>query len=93
MDSEGKPTDPIGPTRTQHENKVKAFHNFLTALRSGTFTGVQCVHIAALQNLLEQEYAQAVKDYEGACIAHPEWGVKVKKSEAPATAAVPVAHA
>ena len=81
MDNEGKPTNPIGPTREQHENKVKAFHNFLTAVRSGTYNGVQCVHIAALQNLLEQEYAQAIKDYEGACEMHPEWGVKVKKSE------------
>lgn len=81
MDSEGNPTNPIGPTREQLENKVKAFHNFLTALRSGTFNGAQCIHIAALGNLLEQEYAQAVKDYEGAAAAHPEWGVKVQKKE------------
>lgn len=80
MDSEGKPTDTIGPTRAQHENKIKAFHNFMTALRSGTFTGVQCVHIAALQNLLEQEYAQAVKDYEAAAVTNPEWGAKVSKT-------------
>ncbi len=82
MDTEGRPTNSIAPTREQHENKIKAFHNFLTALRSGTFNGVQCIHIAALQNLLEQEYAQAVKDYEAASATHPEWGVKVKKEPA-----------
>lgn len=84
MDSEGKPTNPIGPTREQYENKIKAFHNFLTAVRSGTFNGAQAIHIAALSNLLEQEYAQAVRDFEGAAVEHPEWGVKVKKE--PATA-------
>ena len=62
------------PTREQHENKIKVFQNFLTALGSGTFSGAQCIHIAALGNLLQQEYAQAVKDYEAAAATRPEWG-------------------
>ena len=82
--SNDNPAVPPGPSREQHENKIKAFHNFLTALRAATFNGVQAPHIAALMQLLEQEYAQAVKDYENAAAQNPEWGVKVTKE--PATA-------
>ncbi len=78
--------NPAVPTRDQYENKIKAFHNFMTAVRSGTFNGVQCIHIAALLNLLENEYAAAVKDYEGASATHPEWG-------RPAANLVPAANA
>lgn len=89
MDNEGKPTNPANQaTRPQHENKIKAFHNFMTAVRSGTFNGVQAIHIAALLNLLEQEYAQAIKDYEAAASTHPEWGIKPPSPTAPMPAGV-----
>ncbi len=57
------------------ENKIKAMHNFRTALRSGTFSGGVAQHIAALGNLLDQEHDAAVAEYEAQLAVHPEWGV------------------
>ena len=85
MNEKGEPTNPDGPTRDQFENKIKAFHNFMTAIRAATVAGSQAIHIAALLNLLENEYAAAVKDYEAASATHPEWGSKAPQPG-------PVAH-
>lgn len=56
------------------ENKIKAMHNFRTALRSGTFSGNVAHHIAALANLLDNEHDAALKEYEAQLAIHPEWG-------------------
>jgi hypothetical protein len=57
------------------ENKIKALHNFRTALRSGTFSGGVAHHIGALGNLLDNEHDAAVKEYESQLAVHPEWGI------------------
>lgn len=56
------------------ENKIKAMHNFRTAVRSGTFSGGVAHHIAALANLLDNEHDAALAEYEAQLAAHPEWG-------------------
>lgn len=61
------------PTREQMEGKVKAFHNWRTAVRSGTFAGAQALHIAKLLDLLDGEHAMAVSEYESAFPAQPQW--------------------
>lgn len=64
------------PSREQLENNVKVFHNFRTAVRSGTFAGAQAPHIAALLSLLDHEHDDNMKKYEAESLAHPEWSGK-----------------
>ncbi len=63
-----------GMGKLELENKIKAMHNFRTALRSGTFSGGVAHHVAALGNLLDQEHDAALAQYESEITAHPEWG-------------------
>lgn len=63
-----------GMGKLELENKIKAMHNFRTALRSGTFAGAVAHHIAALANLLDNEHDSAVEQYEADMAVHPEWG-------------------
>lgn len=65
-----------GPTREHLENSIKAFHNFRTAVRSGTFAGAASIHVAALLGLLDAEHDNAVKNYEAAFPVDPQWGKK-----------------
>lgn len=62
------------PSKLDMENKIKAMHNFRTAVRAGTFPGHATVHIAALLNLLDNEHDSAASDYEAESLKHPEWG-------------------
>lgn len=56
------------------ENKIKAMHNFRTAVKEGTFPGRVAKHVSALLNLLDAEYDSALEQYEADLKAHPEWG-------------------
>ncbi len=68
------PPKEVPSSKLDLENKIKAMDNFRKAVRSGTFSGGVAHHIAALTNLLDQEYDSALKEYEGQLAAHPEWG-------------------
>lgn len=72
-DSFGKQKPLPEPTREQLENNIKAFHNFRTAVMSGTFAGAQAVHITNLLMLLDAEHDENVRKYQEALKAHPEW--------------------
>ncbi len=68
------PNPNAGMGKLELESKIKAMHNFRTALRSGTFSGAVAHHVAALGNLLDQEHDSALAQYESDLAAHPEWG-------------------
>ena len=63
-------------TRDQHEEKIKALSNFVTAVNAGQYHGRDAVHIAALLNLLTRECDAAMAQYEAERLTHPEWGVR-----------------
>lgn len=63
-----------GMGKAELEGKIKAMHNFRTAVREGTFPGRVAPHIAALCQLLDNEYDSALAQYEADLAAHPEWG-------------------
>ncbi len=65
------------PTRDQLEANIKISHNWKTAVASGTFAGAQSLHIATLLDFLQTQHNEAVKAYEAAFPAQPEFGPKV----------------
>jgi len=64
------------PTREQLEANIKISHNWITAIRSGTFAGAQSLHVATLLDFLGKQHEDAVKSYEAAFPAQPEFGKK-----------------
>ena len=70
----GEPNPNKGMDKLALENKIKAMHNFRTAVKEGTFPGRVSNHIAALIGLLDAEHQAAVEQYEADLQAHPEWG-------------------
>lgn len=63
------------PTRDQMEANIKISHNWITAVRAGTYSGKDTLHIATLLDFLQNQNLQAVKDYEAQfpAAAAPEW--------------------
>ncbi len=68
------PNPNAGMDKLALENKIKAMHNFRTAVKEGTFPGRVSNHIAALIGLLDAEHDAALAQYEADLAAHPEWG-------------------
>lgn len=81
-----QPNPNAGMSKVDLENKVKAMHNFRTAVRSGTFNGSVAPHIAALCGLLDSEHDAALTEYESQMAAHPEWGRPAEMAKAGASA-------
>ena len=61
------------PTKEQLEANIKVSHNWMTAVRSGTFQGHQAIHIATLLDFLETQNRASVKEFE-AMMPAPEFG-------------------
>ena len=64
------------PTRAQLQANIQISHNWMTAVRSGTFPGHASLHVATLLDFLEKQNAEATKAYEAESLSHPEWGTK-----------------
>ena len=52
------------PTKAQLEANIQVSHNWMTAVRAGTFPGHTAIHIATLLDFLEQQNKACVKEYE-----------------------------
>lgn len=74
------------PTKDQLEANIKISHNWATAVRSGTFSGAQSLHVATLLDFLMSENKKALMAYEQEALTHPEWGVKVELPQPAASA-------
>ena len=72
-------TDLQTPNREQLEANIKISHNWITALRSGTFSGGVALHIATLLDFLEKQNSEAVKTYESTFQKVPDWSKPADK--------------
>ena len=70
-----------GPKAKELEQNIKIAHNWMTALRSGTFKGQECLHIATLLDFLQVQHDSAVKAFEAMHPA-PEFGKKPEEAKA-----------
>lgn len=61
-------------SREQLEGNIKISHNWMTAVRAGTYKGHEALHIATLLDFLQKQHDQARLDYEAESLQHPEWG-------------------
>ena len=64
------------PSRQELEANIKIAHNWMTAVRGGTYQGHQTIHIATLLDFLERQHSENVKRFDAEFAVHPEWAKK-----------------